>query len=335
MANAVPGEATKADHYLGVQLRSLIDAFRGGSNASLRSTALEDAAFAEANLPFVAPLWADVQALGARLAVGSVAARFFTAHLAAQTAIHYHHLVAFNATATGALALLANDVGGAAKHVRAALTAFDALLGVLRAAEGSGTWHGSYAADGYTWCWGSLQSLVALVAWLEKRTVAQAPVNPHPHNAIMTFETPSANDPLATPSFPFFKFNASVAWDVVPRFACKGNLPGDTNRATTDVGRAAALAGTCESSWVGATISGGPTDVGFFTAPYTGAGARTTGPYSVHYTIDDSEPTASSAKYSTPFSLGASCTVRARTFDDLTGSPLGVEASSSVTFKSI
>ena len=333
MADAVTGEATKADHYLGVQLRALVDAFRGGSNnASLRSAALHDAAFAQANLPFVAPLWADVEALGATLPPGSVAARFFAAHLTAQTAIHYHHLVAFNATTAGALALLANDVDGAAAHVRSALSALDALLGVLRTAEGTGTWHGAYAADGYTWCWGSRQSLAALVAWLEKRIVAEAPVNPHPHNAIMTYETPSANDPLATPSFPFFKFNASVAWDVVPRFDCASALLG-ARPSATDVGATHTSDGTCESSWVGVTISGGAARVGFFTATYNGPGARMGGSHSVHYTIDDSPPTASSPVYTAPLSLGGNCTVRARSFDDVTGESLGVEVSSVVMFK--
>ena len=36
-------------------------------------------------------------------------------------------------------------------------------------------------------------------------------------------------------------------------------------------------------------------------------------------------------RYTVPFSIEESCTVRARVFDDATGTPLGVETSSSVT----
>lgn len=178
MASAVPGQATKADHYLGSQLRHLVSAFPGGG-ASLRSAADECAAVAAANLAFVAQLYnGGVVPLAAALPAHTPASRFFNAHLLAQGAIHYFHLAAFSSTAAAAYAHLGGDGAAAAANVTLALAAMDGLLAVLRTAEGSGAWRGSYAADGWTWCWGSRQALAGLLASLEGRVLPQLPDNP-------------------------------------------------------------------------------------------------------------------------------------------------------------
>jgi hypothetical protein len=180
MAEAVPGQATKADHYLGGRLRAIVGAFNA-RDKTLPGLAKECGDLARASLPSVGALFnSGVLPFGATLQPGSPALRFFQSHLLAQTAIHYHHLSAFASMAAGAEALLAGQAGAAAGNVSLALGALDALLGVLRVAEGTGTWHGSYAADGWTWVWGSRQSLSALLAGLQGRRIAGAPENPYP-----------------------------------------------------------------------------------------------------------------------------------------------------------
>jgi hypothetical protein len=142
----------------------------------------------------------------------------------------------------------------------------------------------------------------------------------------MTYEGPT-NDPILLPTYPFNAFNASVAFDAVPRFACAGDVPpGALPPPPAGDPRGAAK---CDSTWVGVTLAGAA-DVALFTAPYAGAGARTA-PYTVRYTLDGTEPTAASTPYKTPFPLDASCTVRARAFDDATGAPVAVESSAQVS----
>jgi hypothetical protein len=131
----------------------------------------------------------------------------------------------------------------------------------------------------------------------------------------MTYETGAPNPPQATPTFPFWSFNASVAWDLVPRFVCAGDLPNGV-----------AAGDSCTSTWVGVNITK-PSSVGFFVAPYAGPGSRTTGPSSVRYTLDGSDPSPASQKYSAPFTVSASATVRAQSFEDATGMPLSIVSS--------
>ena len=328
MANAVPGQATQGDHWLGGQMRSLTGAFEGaiakGDNksATLRSVAEKLAGVAAANLPFVTHLYVDgVVPLAATVPAGGPS-RFYAAHLAVQSAIHFGHLSAFKATAEAALAWLSGDTAGAAAGVNTALAAFDSLLAVLRAAEGPGAWHGSYAADGWTWCWGSRVSIAHLQASLAGKVIAAVPSNPYPDYAIMGYEFSQPNDPTAVPTFPFATFNATIAWDVVPRFACAADIPGS---------RISTRANGCDSTWVGVTLSKGTTstDVGLFTAPYSGPGARA--PFSVRYTLDGSPVTPTSPMYMGVFKVSAPATVRARSYDDASGAPLGVESSGDVS----
>jgi len=140
----------------------------------------------------------------------------------------------------------------------------------------------------------------------------------------MTYEFTNANDPVAMPTFPFAGFNASVAFDAVPRFACAGDIPPAGARAA-----AGASAAACTSTWVGATLTGAA-DVGLFVSHYSGPGARA-GTRTIRYTLDGSVPTSSSQAYSAPFSLAANCTVRARSFDDATGAGVGPESAADVT----
>jgi hypothetical protein len=315
MASAVPGQATKADHYLGGQLRGLVGAVTDGN----RVFAQDCADFAAANLPFVSSIFAQVKALAPQMAPGAPA-RFFTAHLFAQVAIHYGHLMAFQSGAAAAFAHYAGDSAGALGNATLALAAMDDLMAALREAEGDGRWHGSYAADGWTWCWGSRQALAWLVATLQKKVIATVPQLPYPDYEFMTYELDKANDAVAAPTFPFATFNASVAFDAVPRFACAGDIPGS----------AVAAGAPCNSTWVGASLSA-PADVGFFVSSYTGPGARIA-PRSIRYTTDGSPVGPSSTAYSAPFQLSSNCTVRSRSFDDASGDPLGPESVATVTF---
>jgi hypothetical protein len=153
MANAVPGVATLADHYLGSQLRTLVSTFekavnaKDPSNSDLKTVAAKVAAFAAANLPALEALYhGGVVPLGASLPAGTAAANFFAAHLGAQAAIHWAHVAAFGATAAGAAAFARGDAAGAAAGVATSLAAFDELGAALRAAEGPGTWAGSCAS---------------------------------------------------------------------------------------------------------------------------------------------------------------------------------------------
>ena len=180
MAVAVPGAATKADHYLGGALRKLVGAFNNGGS-QLRSAAEECDGVAKGNLEFVRSLYLDgVVPFVASLQPGTAQRRFAAAHLGAQAAIHYFHLAAFRAAADAAFAVLAGNGAAGLSNATAALGAMDALLGALREAEGSGPWHGSYAADGWTWVWGSRQSLAYLVAKMGGKKVASPPENPYP-----------------------------------------------------------------------------------------------------------------------------------------------------------
>ena len=321
MANAVTGQATLADHYLGSQLRTLLSHVTpSGKDKGLPAAAAECASVAAANLPFVADLYLNgVVPLAATLPAGSPALRFYQAHLAAQAALHYYHLVAFQASAAGAYALMGNGtLANAVGNFSAALAAMDDLRAVFRVAEGTGVWHGSYAADGWTWVWGSRQTLAYIVAQLQGRVIAAAPSNPYPDYAFMTYEIGMANLPTGAPTFPFYAFNASVAFDLLPRFACAADVPGSS----------AVAAPECDSTWVGVTITK-PTMVGLFTAPYTGAGARTT-TSTIHYTLDGSAPTPSSPAYTGSFQVSAACTVKAQSFDDA-GAPVSGVSSGDVS----
>ncbi len=361
MAVAVPGSATKADHYLGSRLGKLATAFLRG-DSSLEADAKECKAVADGNLDYVDALYnGGVAPFVASLPQGTPQRRFAEAHIGAQAAIHYYHLAAFRAAAAGAFAHMAKDGDAALRNATAALAAMDELLGALRVAEGTGPWHGSYAADGWTWVWGSRQVLSALVAKLAGKTLATAPANPYPDYAIvrrdeaaapppraftkgasnplptptppplqMTYEGPT-NDPILLPTYPFNAFNASVAFDAVPRFACAADVPPGALPPPPAAAPPVAAAAACESTWVGVTLSGAA-DVALFTAPYNGPGARGA-PYTVRYTLDGTAPTAASTAYRAPFSLDASCTVRARAFDDATNAPVAVESSAQVTRK--
>ena len=317
MANAVAGQATWADQYLGDQLRNtLFLVTPSGNDKGLPAAAAECASVARDNLPFVADLYTNgVVPLAATLPLGSPALRFYQAHLAAQVALHYYHLVAFQASAAGAYALMGNGtLANAVANFSAALAAMDDLRAVLKVAEGNGVWHGSYAADGWTWVWGNRQTLAYIVAQLQGRVIAAAPYQPYPDYEIMTYEAAMPNLPTGSPSFPFFAFNATVAFDLLPRFACAADVPGSS----------VASAPECNSTWVGVTITKS-TQVGLFTAPYSGAGARTT-LSTIHYTLDGSAPTPSSAVYTAPFQVSAACTVKAQSFDDAGAPVSGVSA---------
>ena len=328
MASAVPGTATKADHYLGSRLRSLVSAFAAGGSA-LRSAADECAGVAAANLAFVTQLYeGGVVPLAAALPAHSPASRFFNGHLLAQSGIHFFHLEAFQAAAAAAYAHLGGDNAAAAANVTIALAAMDGLLAVLREAEGHGAWHGSYAADGWTWCWGSRQALASLLASLTGRVLPSLPDTPYPDYEIMTYELTTPNDPTDSPSFPFATFNASIAFDAVPRFACAADIPGAAARPSGGAADAAAAA-ACTTTWVGATLTSA-SDVGLFVANYTGPGARLA-PRTIRFTLDGSAPSAASPAYSAPFLLAANATVRSRSFDDASGVPLGPESAATVT----
>ena len=301
-------------------------AFDGAAARHNRSTELADQAhallaFAEPNLATVAPLWADVQALAPTLAPGAPA-RFFAAHLQAQTAIHYAHLAAMQAAAAGALAYVAGDAAGAAANVSAALGAFDTLLAALRTAEGAGTWHGSYAADGWTWCWGTRQALAHLAGTLAGVALAPGMELPYVDYAIMAYESRENNPRTGTPTFPFAAWTPS-AWDALPRFVCAGDLPPS---AAAGAAASPAAASACSSTWVGVTLSA-PAQVGFFIAPYA---ARA--PVDIYYTLDGSPPARATATlYSGPFTLpAAAATVRAQSFDRATGAALVVDTSAAV-----
>jgi len=192
----------------------------------------------------------------------------------------------------------------------------DALLAVLRTSEGSGVWHGSYAADGWTWIWGSRVTLSTQLAALKGNSVAPAPENPYPDYEIMTYETDEPNPPTGTPTFPFSSFNASVAFDLVPRFVCAGDIPPTAATSPTTTSSSS----SCNSTWVGVSISS-PSLVGFFTAQYKarGSGLRT----AVFYTTDGSNPTPSSGiEYSQPFTVSGPATITAATFDKDSGDAL-------------
>ena len=323
MATAVPGQATKADHYLGGQLRSLVSAFAAGGGA-LKSAADECASVAAANLPFVEDLFVNgVAPLAASLPQHTPASRFFNAHLYAQAGIHHSHLRAFAATAAAAYASLDGDSAAAAANLTVALQAMDDLLAVLRQSEGHGAWHGSTAADGWTWCWGSRQYLSFLLARLQGRVLPALPDNPYPDYEIMTYELTTPNDPTDSPSFPFATFNASIAFDAVPRFACAGDIPPAPPAAS-----AASAAASCSSTWVGVTLTA-PSNVGLFVANYSGPGQRM-GTRTIRYTLDGSAPGPASAAYTAPFQLSANCTVRSRSFDDASGAPVGPESAATV-----
>ena len=135
----------------------------------------------------------------------------------------------------------------------------------------------------------------------------------------MTYESGTPNLPTALPTFPFFNFNASVAFDLLPRFACEGDLPGAAQ------GRGAA---GCSSTWVGVSITG-PARVGLFTAPYAGPGARTTSS-TIRYTLDGSDPTPSSTAYTAPFTVAQAGQVRAASFDSATGAALSTVSAGEV-----
>ena len=86
------------------------------------------------------------------------------------------------------------------------------------------------------------------------------------------------------------------------------------------------MSASCASTWVGVSITGGSGSVGFFTAHYAGAGART-GTSSIFYTLDGSAPSPAAQRYSAPFAVSQAATVRAQSFDDATGQPVsGVSA---------
>ena len=185
MALAVAGTATKADHYLGSRLGKLATAFLQ-EDPSLRDAAAECKGVADGNLDYVGALYlGGVVPFVASLPAGTPQRRFAESHIGAQAAIHYYHLAAFRAAAAGAFAHIAKDSGAALANATAALGAMDALLAALRVAEGTGAWHGSYAADGWTWVWGSRQILNALVAKLAGKSLATAPANPYPDYAIV------------------------------------------------------------------------------------------------------------------------------------------------------
>lgn len=316
--------ATLADHYLGSRLRDLIKAIpTSGSTA----VATECANVSAINLPLVTSIYNGVASLKPQLS-GSPA-RFFSSHLSAQVAIHFGHLEAFAYGSAAAFAHLEGDAAGTIGNTTLALAALDTLLASLREAEGTGTWHGSYAADGWTWIWGSRQLLASLLATLQGKVVPSPLDNPYPDYEIMTYELDNANDPIKSPTFPFSNFNASIAFDVVPRFACAGDIPPSSSYSTalTD-----AEAASCTSTWVGATLTA-PSQVGLFIAPYTGPGARIN-PFSIRYTIDGSAPTSTSDKYMGTFLLSSNATVRSRCFDDASGVPLGSGSSAMVSFGS-
>jgi hypothetical protein len=137
----------------------------------------------------------------------------------------------------------------------------------------------------------------------------------------MTYETADNNPPIATPTFPFFQWSPA-AWDAVPRFACEADIP-SSNASVSARGAA-----SCESTWVGVTLSGA-SNVGFFVAPYA---ARA--PVDVYYTLDGSAPSTSANKYVKPFSIpAAAATVRVQSFDRATGAPVAIETSAAVLVK--
>ena len=151
----------------------------------------------------------------------------------------------------------------------------------------------------------------------------------------MAYETRGAasNDPVATPTFPLSTFNASAAWDVVPRLACQADVPPSAAAAAAAAAGAAVrapAAGGCTTTWVGVTVDAAQgAAVALFTAPYTGAGARA--PHSIRYTTDGSPVTPASARFTAPFAVKPPATVRARSFDDATGAPLAVETRADVS----
>jgi len=323
MASAVPGQATLADHYLGSRLRDLINAIpTSGSTA----VATECAGVAATNLPLVSSIYMGVASLKPQLTGSS--SRFFSSHLSAQVAIHFGHLSAFAYGAAAAFAHLDGDAASTLGNATLALNALDTLLSTLREAEGVGAWHGSYSADGWTWCWGSRQMLASLVAKLQGKVVPSPLSNPYPDYEIMTYELDNANDPIKSPTFPFSNFNATVAFDIIPRFACAGDIP-PAVRDSIQVLDSSSSA-SCTSTWVGATLTA-PSQVGLFIAPYTGPGARTS-PFSIRYTLDGTAPTYMSDKYAGPFLLSSNVTVRSRCFDDATGVPLGAGSAATVSY---
>ena len=137
----------------------------------------------------------------------------------------------------------------------------------------------------------------------------------------MTYEGPT-NDPIAMPAFPFSVFNASCAFDAVPRFSCAGDVPLALRTGAHPMVAAAA----CTSTWVGVTLTNAA-EVALFTSP----NPLRTAPFTMRYTTDGTAPGPSSTAYKGPFTLSASCTVRAQSFDDATGAAVGVESKSMVT----
>jgi hypothetical protein len=265
MANAVPGQATLADHYLGSQLRTFVDKFEqavtkpgGNATKSLVDAAHDLLAFTTPNYDYLMNLWQGVS----MAVVPANAQRFYVSTLVAQTSIHFNHVWAMDAAAKGAVAFAAGDMTSAAANVTIALNAFEGLFATLRAAEGGGVWSGSYLADGWTWCYGSRQALAHLLAKLSGKVFPPGMSNPYPDYAFMTYETANPNPTIATPTFPFSVWSED-SWDALPRFACAGDIPS----SNASIAASALDASKCQSTWVGVSISAA-SSVGFFTANY-------------------------------------------------------------------
>ena len=202
------------DHYLGTTLRGLTGPFDDAVTAGVRPAALAKTAqplidFADANLPYLEDLFTNrVLPLQPYIPSGQPAG-VYASHVVMQAAVHYYHVLAFQATAAGALAYLAGDDATAASNVSAAVAAFDAMLGYMRAGEGEGVWRGVYAKDAWTWCWGTRAGLVHLLFHLRGQHITAAPPSVYPDYDFMGYEC-TPNDATKCNSFPYKTFNASV-----------------------------------------------------------------------------------------------------------------------------
>lgn len=335
------GSCNLGDHYFGSTLRNLLGPYENAVDSntkpqSLVATAQGLAQFAATNLPYMEALWTNqVVPLQQYIPAGNPLS-FYNAHVMMQVSLHYFHIKAFATLSASAIAYVGGDMASAIANATQALQAMDNVLDYNRLGEGAGIWRGVYSQEYWTWCQGTRQTVAHLLLHLQGLHGPAAPQSIYPDYAFMTYECP-LHDATLCNTFPLSAFNATIAWDVMPRIVCADNVPPavyEQQQAGIDKVRymreAAAEAGaSCTTTLMGASYNGTSADLVMFLA--TNPLRGNVPPPLLRYTTDNTPVLPTSQVYLGPITVTGNATVRARSFDALTGTALLSESLAVIT----